>query len=694
MLKYLQDNLFNSLRNQLILILVLTAAVYLNSLSNRLVWDDHLFLENWNAITSYNNVGEILKGSAPPSQDKIFRPVRGLIWLVDYQTFGANPFFYHLQALLIHLGTTFFVYLIAFKILKRVQDDRSGLRVGQVSMPAFLTALFFGIHPIHTETIDYISASVETFGSLFFFISFYLYLYYSDLPKKVKNYLREITLAGSVLFAALAFFTYEMTLVLPVLILIYEFVVQKTKFGLKSFGNRIYPFSGIAVSAAVYLFVRLIILQIGSRTEYLAYSFYHTKLVMVQVFIRYVFLMLFPWNQTAIHNLVGEFPSSMIPYDRLDPVLNLTVFDTPVLLSILGIGALLALAIRYREDFPVPAFGVLWFFVSLLPVSYIIPHGGAMAEKYLYIASFGFILSVVYMGIIGYFNIAERVKGQKSKVKQLETVFLGGVIVLTAIFSVLTFQRNMVWKDDISLFTDVVKKSPGNLMANYTLGIWYGKYNYFEEAEYYYGKALEKAPEFWEARYNLGNLYLKQAKFDEAENEYSGIVKAYPEHTPAKNILANIDLIKESTPSMTPDGDLLVKFEKRPEFEFNFPLNWSLEDDSEKIILKDPGQVFSVEIAEDSLNSGKLTDKKEVIDKYLGTQVESTTSGTLINQGLAQVPNVEQANVKVYQLEDKVRLQFYLFGGDKVIKVSAFPADQAFMGQFDLILGSIVISNQ
>ena len=673
-LKYLEQNLFNNPKRQILLVIVVTALVFINSLSNRLVWDDHLFLENWSAITSINNIDEILKGSAPPSQDKIYRPIRGLIWLADYQLFGQNPTLYHLQALLIHLSVTLLIYFITAKIMSKI--------TGGNSLMPFLVALFFGIHPIHTETIDYISSSVETFGSLFFFASFYCYLYFSSLPKKAKNYRREISFSAAVLFSFLAFFTYEMTLTLPVLIVGYELIIANTKLNLKSWGNRLYLLGTILGAAVVYLFIRIILLDITSRTEYLAYSFYFTMLTMVQVFVRYILLLFIPINLTAIHNLVGEFPSSMIPYDKLDPLTSQTIFDTPILLSILTIGVLIAFAIRFRSKHPIISFGILWFFISLLPVSYIIPHGGAMAEKYLYIASFGFLLCV-FSG--GYLLL-------KSKIKNLELILLVGVTVLALIFSGLTFNRNKVWKDDISLFTDVLHKSPNNLMANYTLGIWYTKYNYFDQAEKYYQTAILNAPEFWEARYNLGNIYLRSQKYNEATDQFNQIINNYPEHTPAKNILANMDLFKESTPSATENGDLLINYEKNPNFNFSFPNNWKIVNDSERYTLKDPDDYFSLELSGEKLPLSMI-DTEATAEAYLKTMKESTESGELINQGLARIPNVEQSYVYVYNLKDKTNLHFYLFSGQTVVKVTAYPLDPSFSQWLDMILGSIKIKD-
>src|SRR3989344_4077889 len=143
---------------QILIIAILTFGVYFNSLFNQFVWDDHLFVEEWGAIRSFDNVGEVFKGSAPSAQGKIYRPVRGLIYMADWQMFGMNPVGYRAQAVLLHLSVTVLIYFVVKLIsadLKLISADKKG-RVGSyVAWLPFIVALIFGVHPIHTETIDY-----------------------------------------------------------------------------------------------------------------------------------------------------------------------------------------------------------------------------------------------------------------------------------------------------------------------------------------------------------------------------------------------------------------------------------------------------------------------------------------------------------------------------------------------------------
>lgn len=532
--------MLNEKKVQLLLLSIVSVLVYLNSLPNTLVWDDHLFIEKWPEIRSINHLPALLKGSAPPEQGKIYRPIRSLVYLVDYSLWGENPLGYRIQAILIHLAATLLVYGIAGILLKQRNW-------------AFITALLFAVHPIHTETIDYISASLETVGTVFFFASFYLYIKGNSSKFKVKN--SKLPSKGqsllnlkrwhfiSIGFAYLAFFSYEMTLTLPLLLIVYEVCFNRKKsLSQKIANSRLYW-----LGAIIYLFVRTAMLGLISRTEYLGYSFYHTMLTMVKVFVRYIGLLIAPVNLTANHMLVGDFPSSMLPYDRLDPILNQSLFDLDVLVAITIILSLMLMAIRMLKKQPLISFSIFWFFISLLPVSYIIPHGGAMAEKYLYIASFGFTLFFVAIILATKAHLESKVWSQPSLVKRHSHFFkyakIFFLLTIITIYSFLTIQRNSVWKNDITLFTDMANKSPqgNNLLANYNLGILYAEKKDYQRAIYHYQKALAKAPNFWQARFNLANIYFRQKKYQQAAQQYQQVLLYNPNFAPAKQKLQELE---------------------------------------------------------------------------------------------------------------------------------------------------------
>jgi protein O-mannosyl-transferase len=221
------------------ILLFLTVLVYLNIFENEFTWDDKSFIVEWQEIKSFENFGKFLQGIVPVGHSGVYRPVRTIFYAISYGIWGLNPFGYHLQSLLIHLSATILIFYISCHIVKN-------------NKIAFLASLIFGVHPIHTESITVMTSSFDTLGIVFFLASFYTYILYEDN----KN-----ILIISLFFAALAFFTYELTLTLPLLFILYDFCIRKN---LKK-----KPYLWYFSILIFYFIVRQSILQKIGRENYL-----------------------------------------------------------------------------------------------------------------------------------------------------------------------------------------------------------------------------------------------------------------------------------------------------------------------------------------------------------------------------------------------------------------------------------------
>ena len=105
-------NFLSKQKIQLLIIVALTAAVYANTLGNKFVWDDETFILKWPEGRTLANIGEFFKGAYPTVDLKQYRPVKVTLVSLDYMLFARDPFYYHLQAILIHLAAVVLVYLI------------------------------------------------------------------------------------------------------------------------------------------------------------------------------------------------------------------------------------------------------------------------------------------------------------------------------------------------------------------------------------------------------------------------------------------------------------------------------------------------------------------------------------------------------------------------------------------------------
>jgi hypothetical protein len=191
----------------IVLLVLASVLVYANSFSNEFVWDDKEFIVNNLEIRQLGNIPNFFNSDVAG----VYRPIRTVFYSVNYSLWGLNPKGYHLFALLVHGLNTLLVYGIAREILK---NKRTSLLAG----------LFFAAHPIHTESITFMTTSFDEVGAVFFLAAFYLYLRSKEAGVKKEFYW------GSVIFFILAIFTYEVTLTLPLVIAAYDYALIKRNF--------------------------------------------------------------------------------------------------------------------------------------------------------------------------------------------------------------------------------------------------------------------------------------------------------------------------------------------------------------------------------------------------------------------------------------------------------------------------------
>ncbi|MEK9143407.1 MAG: glucosyltransferase domain-containing protein, partial [Patescibacteria group bacterium] len=307
---------------QIGIIILVTTVAYLNIFGNGFVIDDQYFIKEWELTRSWGSVGQLLAGANPESQPGVYRPIRSLLYLVYYQLWGTNPFFYHLHSLLVHLAATVLVFLIvdqlSFPRKRESREEKTGSPI-RSGMTAFIAALLFGLHPIHTESITYIAASMEMTGVVFMLGAFWLFV---RSPRRRNG----LAMTLSVVLALLAFFTYEMTITLPILLVLYEWILRvpsviPAQAGIQRRKDWIPVFTGMTqrvlpyfVGAAGFFAVRFA-LGVGlGRGEYLAYSFFHTQLAMTKMWVKYLSLLVWPVTLSHNHTVVLGFEAFMTPY--------------------------------------------------------------------------------------------------------------------------------------------------------------------------------------------------------------------------------------------------------------------------------------------------------------------------------------------------------------------------------------------
>lgn len=502
----LLTKLLHNRRIHLLIIVVVCILTYLPILTNSFAYDDESFFLNWKTPKSFGNVQKFIEGDTPPNHEGNYRPLRTLIYAVDYKLWGENPTGYHARGIVTNAVIAALVYLIAAAITGN-------------SLAAFVTALLFGVHPDHTEAVTFATASMDTIGIAFAFASFYLYLTASRVGSK-RFY-------ASVVCAILSFFIYEVALMLPVLMLLYRFCFRKKPLGLPAKPTALWYFG----AAGYYALMRVLLVRqnTGRPLGYHGGSFFMSMLLVSKFFSQYLLLLVFPVQLSIFHQIAPGINTFMISKDAIN---SLAWIDIQNIVSVvIVLLTLIAAYVSYRKR-PIISFSILWFYISMIPTLNILPTHSLFAERYVFFASFGYCL------ILGYF-LTKRLKKTNKYASDLPGIQAGAVLFLTLSYILLTVLRNNDWKNPASLWTEVTQRAPDSPVGWNNLGLAHESNMKYDLAIDHYKKSIQLDPAYPNAHTNLGRLHLKRGDYEDAMREFELAVKAAPDNIEFKANFTN-----------------------------------------------------------------------------------------------------------------------------------------------------------
>ena len=433
-----------------------------------------------------------------------FAPTRFINYLsfaFNYHLHQLSVFGYHLFNLAIHLCTTILIWW--FVLLTFATPAMKNDKITQhANLIAFLAAAVFVSHPLQTEAITYIVQRVTSLAALFYLLSLCLYIKsrISRIERNDSNQNHNLYYAASLIIASVGMFTKEMIITLPLAIVVYEFCFLRMQAGLN--WRKILPFFIISLIVPLILLftksenVRAIMRIFKYAPDTPRWSYLLTQ---CRVMVTYLRLLFIPLNQN-------------LDYDY--PIYN-TLFQLPVFASILFLTLILVTAIRISSKYRLLSFGIFWFFLALLPESSIMPVQDVIFEHRLYLSMLGysiFLVSAVYYLF----------KNRSIKVTVL-------ILLLTIHwYAILTYNRNLDWKDEFTLCKDIVRKSPKKPRSYVHLGNAYAQKGMFNQSIDSLIKAIEIAPNYNDAYYNLGAVYYEKGDFDKAILYLSEAIKIDP----------------------------------------------------------------------------------------------------------------------------------------------------------------------
>ncbi len=444
------------------------------------------------------------------------RYVGFLSFALNYAVGGLNVASYHLVNIAVHLTNAVLAAAMVFTLfrtpaLKKAFPD--GWSIVAIAMTA---ALVFAVHPVQTQAVTYIVQRFASLATLFYLLSVVCYLKARLEAGEQGMRAKGAALYAIALFSAvLAMMTKETAFTLPFAIALCEVMFFTGAF------RRFYyvlpflltlpliPLNLMASSAHSEDFFGALV-EASAPVDTISRGAY--LLTQPRVIVTYVRLLFFPARQN-------------LDYDY--PVYG-SFFEPGVLLSLIFLSALFLFAVwlfvrsrRTANGYALlGSFGILWFFMTLSVESSVIPIKDVIFEHRLYLplvgAAIGFSSAVFYVS--GCLRVGAA------------AAFCLVLIAAVAPLSVAAYKRNLVWRDGITLWRDVVEKSPEKYRGHINLGRAYAIAGLFDEAEREFKKVLSLKPDYATMYYNLGVVYEKKGLVDKAMAAYAEALRLEPNH--------------------------------------------------------------------------------------------------------------------------------------------------------------------
>jgi tetratricopeptide (TPR) repeat protein len=418
-----------------------------------------------------------------------WHPLTWLSLMADVSLFGLRPGPMHLVNLLFHAANT--------ALLCQLLTLLTGARLRSA-----MAALLFGIHPLHVESVAWITERKDLLSTLFGLLAV---LAYAAFVRRggIARYL------GLLLLFAASLLAKPMLVTLPFLLLLLDYwPLERWR---PAGGDQGPPLSRLVLEKVPLLALSVasgaVTLVVQSRDGAVQSLEYFPLVVRLKnaalSYLTYLVKTLAPFGLSIVYQHQGGDIPTLRALGAAAVLLGLTWAS-------LGPG-------RRRRYLAV---GWLWYLGTLVPVIGLVQVGGqAMADRYSYIPLVGIFVA----GVWGTADLLGRVPRGK-------WIGVGLSAILALSLGVLSFRQIGFWRDDTTLFHRALAVNPGNWMALNNLAGAYSRLGRTKEATLYYRQALQLNPAFRAvARFQTGEGYFGSGRYQEAIGYYREALQLKPD---------------------------------------------------------------------------------------------------------------------------------------------------------------------
>ncbi|OGW74590.1 MAG: hypothetical protein A2Z72_03650 [Omnitrophica bacterium RBG_13_46_9] len=454
--------------------------VYFNSFYNGFVWDDrHLILEN--PLVRKPDIFKVFIQdlvNTDFSKTLFYRPMQNLSYIADYGISGLDPVGFHLTNTIIHIANSILVFFLVLALAKN-------------RILSLLTSVLFVSHPVHYAVVTYISGRADSLFTGFFLISFLAFIRYREDSNT------GFLLASSAGFI-LSLLSKETAAISVFIFVLYDIIFRKAPLSLK---RTFLPYLAFIIPLALYGALRLF--RIGELNPLIfpGSDLYEYLITFPEIIARYLTCLAAPFDL-----YMGKSVS-----------LATTFFSPKVLASAAMVLLIVFLAFRLKGRNKGVSFFMLYFFITLIPVSNMIIRVNApLADHWLYMPSIGYFFIISYC-LVAVFNVVF-----KGRLKR--GAFVLG-ICLTFIYASVTVRQNAFWRDEVTLFTEILRHRPGDPVARSNLALAYLDKGDTQKALDEARKVMESSPDYARGHYGAGIILFKMGDYDEALGHFKSAVE-------------------------------------------------------------------------------------------------------------------------------------------------------------------------
>jgi len=478
-------------RTLLLIVLTLTAVAYVATLQFQFVYDDEAqivgnqLIEHWRFVPHYFNI-QVWAHINTHQAGNYYRPIF-MIWMrLNQAAFGYHPFGWHLTSVLMHVLATFFVYKLARRLSKR---EEVGL----------LTALIFGLHPVHVEAVAWVSGVTEALFAILLISSFLWFLDWREGRPNARAY--------SLLLFALAIFSKETAVLMMPLVFVYAWLYPRDENAplIKRSWTSLLPALPYLAVTCAYLYFRALALH-GLFHPITPIDRVTNLLTIPSVLWFYLKLLFVPIGLSAFYDT--PYVHSTDLHQFWLPLLGVVVFAAVIFLW------------WWKTRDRLVVFASALLVLPLLPLmNFTVFFQGEIAhDRYLYIPSIGFALLVALAlarvpNPLAFFWR----KGGVTDTETTQTLKqLVIVVPLTLILLSLTIYESLFWANNLVLYNRGVEIAPNNNLALNNFANELERRHMYGQAITVYEKVLSRNPNFYLSNYNLGYVLYEDGQWKQA----------------------------------------------------------------------------------------------------------------------------------------------------------------------------------